>query len=137
MQKVPVPVGQSPHSVPVPSGSHGSPVVIPDTVPPHNICPGSTPTSSRHVHGHPHKTLEPPSFDEKPENATKEELLKWKKKNTAMWWHEKLLSEQAESYREQENARVKHTQDIHHQNIIDALQGISEVYEHIVDYIIL
>ena len=79
-------------------------------------------------------TLEPPSFDDKPENATKEELLKWKKKkNTAMWQYEKLSSEQAESYMEQENARVKHTQDIHHQNIIDTSQGISEVYKHIVD----
>ena len=133
LQKVPVHVGQIPCSVPVPSGSCGSPVVIPDTLPLPNITPGSTPTSGRCAHGWRHKALEPPSFDDQPENATKDKLLKWKKKNTAMWWYEKLLSEEAESYREQENARVKHTQDIQHQNIIDASQGISKVYEHITD----
>ena len=50
-----------------------------------------------------------------------------------MWQYEKLSSEQAESYRELENVRVKRTQDIHCQNIIDASQGISEVYKHIAD----
>ena len=42
--------------------------------------------TSKHGPGRPQKTLEPPTFDDKPENASREEILKWqKKKNTAKW----------------------------------------------------
>ena len=39
--------------------------------------PGSTPDSARSEHGRPWKVLLPPTYDDKWENASKEELLKW------------------------------------------------------------
>ena len=73
-------------------------------------------------------------FDDKPENATREEMLRWqKKKNTAKWRYKKLSSQNAEKYRESENARVKKTQEVLHQNIIDAASGQSNVYQHFAD----
>ena len=46
------------------------------------VSPGSTPQSVSALRvrgcGHPRKALIPPSYDDKPENVSKEELLKWK-----------------------------------------------------------
>ena len=69
-----------------------------------------------------------------PENASKEELLKWKKrKNTAKWHYEKLTSEDAEVYRISEMERVKKAKDQQRQSIIEAAQGVSAVYKHVDD----
>ena len=55
-----------------PSGHTGNVAVTP---------PSSSYTSNCGC-GRPQKTLEPPSFDDKTENATREEMLKWQKKRT-------------------------------------------------------
>ena len=73
------------------------------------VSPGSTPQSVSALHvrgcGCPRKALIPPSYDDKPENVSKEELLKWKKqKNTAEWHYNKLTSEDADVFREREKS---------------------------------
>ena len=45
------------------------------------VTPSSSYTS-KHGCGRPRKTLEPPTFDDKPENTNREEILKWQKKRT-------------------------------------------------------
>lgn len=101
--------------------------------------PYSSPLSTRQSsrgrgRGRPRKELIPPTYHDKPENPTKEELLHWKKKkNTAKWRYEKLMSEAADTFRTTENARVKRSQEIQRQNIIDAARGESSVYQHIAD----
>ena len=58
------------------------------------------------------------------QNASKEEVLKWKKcKNAAECWYAKLTSDCAEVFHENEKARVKRSHDQHRQAIIDAAQG--------------
>ena len=82
--------------------------------------------------GRPRKTPSRPSYDEKPVNASKEEVLKWqRKKNTAEWGYAKLTSEDAEAYRESENQKVKWSVSQNCQQIIDAAAGKESVYEHI------
>ena len=67
-----------------------------------------------------------------PQNALKEEVLKWKKhKNTAEWQYAKLTSDSAEVFHENEKARVKRSRDQQRQAIIDAAQGESELYVHV------
>ena len=62
-------------------------------------------------------------MDNKPINASKSQMLKWQKKyNVAKWRFDKLSSEDAESYRDAENARVKKTMAIQCQLIIEASQ---------------
>ena len=46
---------------------------------------------------------------------------------------QKLTSEEADSYREAENARVKERMESQRQHIIDAASGVSDVYKHIPD----
>ena len=99
------------------------------------VSPGSTPqlVSAPRVRGcgRPRKALIPPSYDDKPENVSKEELLKWKKrKNTAEWCYNKLTSEDANVFREREKRRVQKAQEHRWQEIIDAAQGTSSVYTH-------
>lgn len=51
--------------------------------------PSSTSSSTpvgRRGRGRPRKELVPPTFDDMPENATKEELNKWKKAKTTELW---------------------------------------------------
>ena len=62
---------------------------------------GSTPESHGGIHGrawgHPRKALISPTYDDLPQNASKEEILKWKKcKNTAAWWYANLTSDCAD-----------------------------------------
>ena len=45
------------------------------------VTPSSSYTSKRR-RGRPQKTLEPPTFDDIPENASREEILKWQEKRT-------------------------------------------------------
>ena len=67
-----------------------------------------TPQQSHKTRGRPHKDLIPPTKDDMPVNASKAEMLRWKKKyNTAVWRYSKLTSGDADAYRESENARVK------------------------------
>ena len=64
----------------------------------------------------------------------KEEKLKWEwKKNTAKWRYKKLTSEAVEEYHQSKNARVKKAHEQQRQSIIDAGQGVAEVYQHIPD----
>ena len=121
------PVGASPAGSPCSSLPFATPSSH-DTV-----SPDSTPqsVSAHHVRGrgHPRKALIPPSYDNKPENVSKEELLKWKKqKNTAEWCYNKLTSEDANVFREWEKRRVQKAQEYRRQEIIDAAQGMSSVY---------
>ena len=123
------PVGASPAGSPCSSLPFATPSSH-DTV-----SPGSTPqsVSAHHVRGRgrPRKALIPPSYDDKPENVSKEELLKWKKrKNTAEWRYNKLTSEDANVFREREKRRVQKAQEHRRQEIIDAAQGTSSVYTH-------
>ena len=84
--------------------------------------------------GRPKKTPSRPSYDDKPVNASKEEVLKWqRKKNTAEWRYTKLTSEDAEAYRENKTQRVKQSVSQNHQQIIDAAAGKESVYEHVPD----
>ena len=98
---------------------------------PHTVMyPSHTPTSR--ARGRPRKSLQPPTMDDKPIGATKEELLCWQKKlNAATWRYKVLSSDVAESYREAENERVKRRLEMQRQHIIDAASGSSEVYKHI------
>ena len=67
-------------------------------------------------------------------HGTKEDLKCWQKKfNAAKWRYEKLTSEEEESYREAENACVKERMESQCQHIIDAANGVSDVYKHIPD----
>ena len=67
----------------------------------------STPPPMR-ARGRPHKDPQPPSEADTPIHGTKEELmLQQKKFNAATWRYKKLTSDEAESYCESENARVK------------------------------
>ena len=92
--------------------------------------PSRTPTSR--ARGRPRKSPQPPTMDDKPIGATKEELLRWQKKfNAATWRYKVLSSDVAESYREAENERVKRRLEMQRQHIIDAASGSSEVYKHI------
>lgn len=60
--------------------------------------------------GRPRKYPQPPTTEDKPKNASKAEMLRWQKKyNTAKWRYDKLTSQDAESFRKQENERVKKT----------------------------
>ena len=102
------------------------------------LSPGSTPQSVSALHvrgyGHPRKALIPPSYDDKPENVSKEELLKWEKcKNTAEWRYNKLTSEDAEVYCASEKRRVQKAQEHQWQETIDTAQDNSSVYTHIED----
>ena len=73
-------------------------------------------------------------MDDKPINASKSEMLKWQKiYNAAKWRFDKLSSEDAESYRDAENARVKKTMEIQCQHIIEASMEESTYYQHIPD----
>ena len=61
-----------------------------------------TPTSR--ARGRPRKSLQPPTMDDKPIGATKEEFLHWQKKfNVATWRYKVLTSDVVKSYREAEN----------------------------------
>ena len=84
-------------------------VVIDD--PNDDISPGIsmvTPHQSHKTRGRPCKYLIPPTKDDKPVNVSKAEMLRWEKKyNTAMWRYSKLTSDDADAYRESENACVK------------------------------
>ena len=96
---------------------------------------GSTPqsVSALRVRGRgcPRKASIPPSYDDKPENVSKEELLKWKKrKNTVEWHYNKLTSEDVNVFREREKRRVQKAQEHQWQEIIDAAQGNSSVCTH-------
>ena len=65
---------------------------------------------------------------------TKEDLKHWQKKfNAVKWRYKKLTSEEAESYHEAENARVKERMESQRQHIIDAASGVYDVYKHIPD----
>ena len=124
------PVGASPAGSPCSSLPFATPTSSHDTV-----SPGSTPQSVSALRvrgrGHPRKALIPPSYDNKPENVSKEELLKWKKqKNTAEWRYNKLTSEDADVFCEREKRRVQKAQEHQRQEIIDAAQGTSSVYTH-------
>ena len=46
------------------------------------VTPPSSSYTSKHGCGRPQKTLEAPTFDDKPEKASREEILKWQKKRT-------------------------------------------------------
>ena len=82
----------------------------------------------------PCKEPQPPSEADKPVDGSKEELLWWQKKYNAATWHYKnLMSIDAESYHESENARVKERLRIQCQHIIHVASGSSAVYKHIPD----
>ena len=67
-----------------------------------------------------------------PVNATADELKMWKqKKNSEKWHYEKLISSEADEYREKEKERVTKYVSDKWQELIDALQGQSSVYKHI------
>ena len=57
----------------------------------------------------------------------------WKRYNTAKWRYEKLTSDDAETYRQSENERVKKTRQCEREEIIAAAQDNSEVYKHLPD----
>ena len=124
------PVGASPAGSPCSSLPFATPTSSHDTV-----SPGSTPQSVSALHvrgcGLPRKALIPPSCDDKPENVSKEELLKWQKqKKPAEWRYNKLTSEDADVFHEREKRRVQKAQEHQRQEIIDAVQGNSSVYTH-------
>ena len=84
--------------------------------------------------GRPRKTPSRPSYDDKPVNASKEEVLKWqRRKNTDEWRYTKLTSEDVDAYRESKNQMVKWSVSQNHQQIIDAAAGKKSVYEHVPD----
>ena len=95
----------------------------------------TTPTLSTPINmgrGRPSKDLQPPSTDDKPTSGSKAEILHWQKKyNTAKWRYDKLTSDDAEMYRQSENERVKRKRHTEHKEITAAVQGQSEVYEHV------
>ena len=91
-------------------------------------------TSVTRPRGHPRKEPQPPTTDDKPKNASKEDMLWWwKKYNTAKWRCEKLTSDDAETYRQSENERVKKTRQCEREEIIAAAHDNSEVYKHLPD----
>ena len=117
-----LPSTQSPLQPTTPSGPAHAPYLATSV---------SKPRGSR---GRPRKEPQPPSADDKPLNASKEELMRWQKKfNTRKWRYEKLTSDEAQEYRDAENARVKRARDAERQEIINVAQGQSQVYEHIQD----
>ena len=60
-----------------------------------------------HKRGRTRKVLQPPSYDDRPVNASAEEIKKWQKhKNSKKWWYEKLRSSEASEYQEKEKERV-------------------------------
>ena len=84
--------------------------------------------------GRPRKEPQPPSDADKPMDGSREELLHWQKIfNAASWHYKKLISEDAESYHESENTRVKERIGSQCQHIIDVASGSSDVYKHIPD----
>ena len=57
--------------------------------------------------GRSHKALQPPSYDDYPADASKEEKERWvRQKATEHWRYNKLMSESATAYRKSENERV-------------------------------
>ena len=107
------------------------------TTPPSQVHPrwSATPTLSTPINrarGQPHKDLQPLSTDDKPTSGSKAEILHWQKKyKTAKWRYDKLTSDDAKTYRQSENERVKRKRHTEHEEIIAAGQGQSEVYEHV------
>ena len=85
-----------------------------------------------HKRGRPRKVLQPLSYDDRPVNASAEEMKKWQKhKNLEKWWYEKLISGEASEYREKEKERVSRYVSAQRQEIIDASKGQSSVYKHV------
>ena len=54
---------------------------------------------SCHGHGHPQKELTMPTLADCPPNASKEELSKWKQKQSEFWQYKKLSGPDADDYR--------------------------------------
>ena len=120
---------QLPQASPVPIQTSSTPTIEPKV---ENVTATSQFTPSQRPRGRPQKDMLPPSMDDKPINTSKSEMLKWQKKyNAAKWRFDKLSSEDAESYRDAENARVKKTMEIQCQHIIEASTGKSTYYQHI------
>ena len=53
------------------------------------------------------------------------------RKNAEEWWYKKLMSAEAEEYHEKEKQRVSKFQSEKRQEIIQAAQGQSEMYQYI------
>ena len=57
--------------------------------------------------GHPHKTLQPPTYDDFPFGASQSDIDKYlKAKKTQRWWYEKLTSSSASEHWQKECERV-------------------------------
>ena len=96
------------------------------------IDPGRDRTPVIHKRGRPRKVPQPPSYDDRPVNASSEEIKKWqKRKNSEKWQYEKLTSVEASDYREKEKERVSRYVSAQRQQIIDASKGQSSVYKHV------
>ena len=73
-------------------------------------------------------------YDDFPENGTAEEKKRWKLcKNAEEWWYKKLMSEEGEEYLEKEKQPVTKFLSEKRQEIIQAAQGQSEMYQYISD----
>ena len=71
------------------------------------IYPGWDRTLVIHKRGRPRKLPQPPSYDDRPVNASSEKMKIWLKcKNSEKWQYEKLTSVEANDYREKEKERV-------------------------------
>ena len=85
-----------------------------------------------HKRGRPQKVPHPPSYDDRPFNASAEEMKKWQKcKNSKKWWYKKLMSSESSEYREKEKERVSKYVSEQRQELIDASMGQSSVYKHV------
>ena len=66
-----------------------------------------TPLIHKRGRGRPCKTPQPPSYEDYPVNASTEDIKKWKRrKNTEKWRYDKLMSNEAEDFREKEKEQV-------------------------------